>query len=127
MIDSNKINSVQAKIKAAIAQISREENVDISFGSCRYDSSKYNTTMTVRTKNITSRVINVNESLSKSYGFESNIIGKTFTTHNGTFVIKDIKTRNRTYPVIADCSNGKSYKFSIAQIKNNLKVINLKK
>lgn len=120
MIDSNKINSVQNKIKAAIAQIAREENVDISFGSCRYDSSKYNTTMTVRTKTITARVDNTNEALSKSYGFDSNIIGKTFKTPTGTFTIKDIKTRNRTYPVIADCSNGKSYKFSVAQIKQSL-------
>ena len=121
MIDTNKINSVQAKIKAAIAQIERDENVSISFGSCRYDSSKYNTTMSVRTKTITSRVVSANESLSKSYGFDSNIIGKTFITPTGTFTIKDIKTRNRTYPVIADCSNGKSYKFSVAQVKHNLK------
>lgn len=37
MITPEKINSVQAKIKAAIAQIAREENVDIAFGSCRYN------------------------------------------------------------------------------------------
>ena len=54
-----------AKIKATIAQIAREENVDISFGSCRYDSAKYNTTMTVKTKVITERVITVNDNTSK--------------------------------------------------------------
>lgn len=121
MIDSNKISTIQNKINAAIAQIAREENVDISFGSCSYNSAKYTTTMSVRTKTITARVVNANETLSKSYGFDSNIIGRTFTTPTGTFVIKDIKTRNRTYPVLADCSNGKSYKFSVAQIKNNLR------
>ena len=49
MITPEKINSVQARIKAAIAQIEREENVKISFGSCRYDSSKYSSTMSVKT------------------------------------------------------------------------------
>jgi hypothetical protein len=121
MITSTKINSVQAKIKAAIAQIAREENVDISFGSCRYDSAKYNTTMTVKTKVITERVISVNDNISKMLGFDSNIIGKTFTTRTGTFVVTDIKTRNRTYPIIAECG-GKSYKLSVDQVKRNLLV-----
>lgn len=122
MITSTKINSVQAKIKAAIAQIAREENVDITFGSCRYDSTKYNTTMTVKTKVITERVISVNDNISKMLGFDSNIIGKTFTTRNGTFVVTDIKTRNRTYPIIAECG-GKSYKLSVDQVKRNLLVL----
>ena len=50
MITPAKINSVQAKIKATIAQIAREENVDISFGSCRYDSAKYNRGLLTLTK-----------------------------------------------------------------------------
>jgi restriction endonuclease S subunit len=119
MITSAKINSVQAKIKAAIAQIAREENVDISFGSCRYDSAKYNTTMTVKTKVITERVITVNDNTSKMLGFDGNVIGR-FTVVNGkTFTITDIKTRNRTYPIIAEFE-GKSYKLSVAQVKRGL-------
>lgn len=119
MITSTKINSVQAKIKAAIAQIAREENVDISFGTCRYDSAKYNTTMTVKTKVITDSVSSVNDRTSRMLGFDSNVIGKTFKTRTGTFVVTDIKTRNRTYPIIAEC-NGKSYKLSVDQVKRSL-------
>ena len=114
MITSTKINSVQAKIKAAIAQIAREENVDITFGSCRYDSAKYNTTMTVKTK-----VITVNDNTSKMLGFDGNVIGR-FTIVNGkTFTITDIKTRNRTYPIIAEFE-GRSYKLSVPQVKRGL-------
>ena len=119
MITSTKINSVQAKIKAAIAQIAREENVDISFGSCRYDSAKYNTTMTVKTKVITDSVVSVNDRTSKMLGFDSNVIGRVMTVNGKTFTITDIKTRNRTYPIIAEFE-GKSYKLSVAQVKRGL-------
>jgi hypothetical protein len=119
MITSAKINSVQAKIKAAIAQIAREENVDISFGSCRYDSAKYNTTMTVKTKVITERVVTVNENISKMLGFDGNVIGRVTRVNGKTFTITDIKTRNRTYPIIAECE-GKSYKLSVVQAKRGL-------
>ena len=119
MITTAKINSVQAKIKAAIAQIAREENVDISFGSCRYDSAKYNTTMTVKTKVITESVVSVNENTSKMLGFDVNVIGKVTRVNGKNFMITDIKTRNRTYPIIAEC-DGKSYKLSVAQVKRGL-------
>ena len=119
MITTAKINSVQAKIKAAIAQIAREENVDISFGSCRYDSAKYNTTMTVKTKVITESVVSVNDRTSKMLGFDGNVIGKVTRINGENFMITDIKTRNRTYPIIAEC-DGKSYKLSVAQVKRGL-------
>jgi uncharacterized Zn finger protein len=119
MITTAKINSVQAKIKAAIAQIAREENVDISFGSCRYDSAKYNTTMTVKTKVITESVVSVNDRTSKMLGFDGNVIGKVTRINGKNFMITDIKTRNRTYPIIAEC-DGKSYKLSVAQVKRGL-------
>lgn len=119
MITSTKINSVQAKIKAAIAQIAREENVDISFGTCRYDSAKYNTTMTVKTKVITDSVTSVNDRTSRILGFDSNVIGRFATVNGKTFTITDIKTRNRTYPIIAEFE-GKSYKLSVPQVKRGL-------
>ena len=54
-----------------------------------------------------------------SLGFDGNVIGR-FTTVNGkTFTITDIKTRNRTYPIIAEFE-GKSYKLSVPQVKRGL-------
>ena len=49
MINESKINQVQNKIKAAIAQIEREENVKIYFGSVSYTKAFYGTKMTVKT------------------------------------------------------------------------------
>ena len=119
MITSEKINSVQAKIKAAIAQIEREENVKISFGSCRYDSSKYSSTMSVKTNEINDKVNLANERTCKMLGLDTNVIGKLVKIGAKTFVVTDIKTRNRTYPIIAECE-GKSYKLSVDQVKRGL-------
>lgn len=119
MITPEKINSVQAKIKAAIAQIEREENVKISFGSCRYDSSKYSSTMSVKTNEINDKVNLANERTCKMLGLDTNVIGKVVKIGAKTFVVTDIKTRNRTYPIIAEC-DGKSYKLSIDQVKKGL-------
>ncbi len=119
MITPEKINSVQAKIKAAIAQIEREENVKISFGSCRYDSSKYSSTMSVKTNEINDKVNLANERTCKMLGLDTNVIGKVVKIGAKTFVVTDIKTRNRTYPIIAECE-GKSYKLSVDQVKRGL-------
>lgn len=119
MITPEKINSVQAKIKAAIAQIEREENVKISFGSCRYDSSKYSSTMSVKTNEVNDKVNLANERTCKMLGLDTNVIGKVVKIGAKTFVVTDIKTRNRTYPIIAECE-GKSYKLSVDQVKRGL-------
>lgn len=119
MITPEKINSVQAKIKAAIAQIEREENVKISFGSCRYDSSKYSSTMSVKTNEVNDKVNLANERTCKMLGLDTNVIGKVVKIGAKTFVVTDIKTRNRTYPIIAKCE-GKSYKLSVDQVKRGL-------
>ena len=41
MIDANKINRVQSKIAASLAQIEKDENIKISFGSCSYNAAYY--------------------------------------------------------------------------------------
>lgn len=119
MITPEKINLVQARIKAAIAQIEREENVKISFGSCRYDSSKYSSTMSVKTNEINDKVNLANERTCRMLGLDTNVIGKLVKIGAKTFVVTDIKTRNRTYPIIAECE-GKSYKLSVDQVKRGL-------
>jgi hypothetical protein len=41
-----------------------------------------------------------------------------FRGTNGVYEITEIKTRNRTYPVIAkSLSNGKMYKYTVNQVK----------
>jgi hypothetical protein len=128
MIDEVKIKKVQDRLKAAILQIEAEENVKIDFGSITYNKAFYSSKMTVRTLEKTEAVGDVYKAICRRLGFTQNIIGMRFNGTNGVYEIVDIKTKNRTYPIIAKSLTGvKMYKYSVNQIKNLIggdKIIN---
>ncbi len=126
MITSTKISRIQDKIKSMIKEIEKEEEVKITFGTCRYTASEYNTTMKVETNAKDEKTLNTvnsaNESLSKAYGFKSNIIGKTFMSRGQKHTIVEFKTRNRKYPIISECKGtGARYKHATSTIQSYLK------
>jgi hypothetical protein len=84
--------------------------------------------MTVKTLEKTEAVGDVYKSICRRLGFTQNIIGMRFNGTNGVYEIVDIKTKNRTYPIIAKQVSGlKTYKYSVDQIKRLIggdKIIN---
>ena len=118
MITDIKIKSIQDKIRKALAQIEKEENVKIEFGTISYNVAKYSTSMSVTTLEKNERVDRALEGVCKRLGFTQNIIGMRFHGTNGIYEIVDIKTKNRTYPIIAkSLSSVKMYKYSVNQVK----------
>lgn len=128
MINEVKIKKVQDRLKAAILQIEAEENVKIDFGSISYNKAFYSSKMTVKTLEKTEAVGDVYKAICRRLGFTQNIIGMRFHGTNGIYEIVDIKTKNRTYPIIAKSLTGaKMYKYSVNQIKSLIggdKIIN---
>lgn len=128
MINEVKIKKVQDRLKAAILQIEKEENVKIDFGSISYNKAFYSSKMTVKTLEKTEAVGDVYKAICRRLGFTQNIIGMRFHGTNGIYEIVDIKTKNRTYPIIAKSLTGaKMYKYSVNQIKTLIggdKIIN---
>jgi hypothetical protein len=128
MIDETKIKKIQDRIKAAIIQIEAEENVKIDFGTISYNKAFYTSKMSVKTLEKTEAVGDVYKAICRRLGFTQNIIGMRFSGTNGVYEIVDIKTKNRTYPIIAKSLTGaKTYKYSVDQIKRLIggdKIIN---
>ena len=128
MIDGKKIDKVQALLKKAIAEIEKQENITINFSGIRYNSAYYTTQLTVKTNDVdNSKVNDAYEKVCKRLGFTQNIIGMQFQGQHGICEIIEIKTRNRKYPVIAKCSNGNQYKYTVDQVKTKIggdKIIN---
>ena len=128
MINETKIKKIQDKLKLAILQIEAEENVKIDFGSISYNKAFYTSKMTVKTLEKTEEVGDVYKAICQRLGFTQNIIGMQFHGTNGVYEIIDIKTKNRTYPIIAKQISGvKTYKYSVDQIKRLIggdKIIN---
>lgn len=116
MITDNKISVIQDKIKKALAQIEKEENVKISFGSARYNSAFYQTQMKVSTTVKTEQVKDVYTSICKKLGFTQNIIGMQFNGPSGVYEIIDIRTRSPKYPIVARVGD-KQFKYSVSHIK----------
>ena len=128
MINETKIKKIQDKLKLAILQIEKEENVKIDFGTISYNKAFYTSKMTVKTLEKTEAVGDVYKAICRRLGFTQNIIGMQFNGTNGVYEIVDIKTKNRTYPIIAKQVSGlKTYKYSVDQIKRLIggdKIIN---
>jgi Cdc6-like AAA superfamily ATPase len=128
MINESKIKTIQDKIKAAILKIEAEENIKIDFGTISYNKAFYTSKITVKTLEKTEDVSDVYKTICRRLGFTQNIIGMRFHGTNGIYEIVDIKTKNRTYPIIAkSLTSDKMYKYSVAQIKNLIggdKIIN---
>ena len=127
MINDRKIKTVQDKIRLAISQIEKEENVKIEFGSVRYNVAQYSTQMSVKTLEKTESVDNVFKSLCARIGFTQNIIGMKFESTGGIYEIVDIQTKNRKYPIIAVSPKGTRFKYSVPHIKKLIggdKIIN---
>ena len=128
MINEAKINKIQNRIKQAIFQIELEENVKIDFGTINYNKAFYTSKITVSTLEKTEAVGDVYKAICRRIGFTQNIIGMRFHGTNGIYEIVDIKTKNRTYPIIAKSLTGaKMYKYSVNQIKSLIggdKIIN---
>ena len=118
MINEAKINKIQNRIKQAIFQIELEENVKIDFGTINYNKAFYTSKITVSTLEKTEAVGDVYKAICRRIGFTQNIIGMRFHGTNGIYEIVDIKTKNRTYPIIAKSLTGvKMYKYSVNQVK----------
>ena len=124
MITTTKIDKVQKEIKIALAKIEKANKVSIKFGRVTYNDIDYGTRMTVTTveksKAVSRAKGSENLMLSRSYGFDKNIVGNTFESNGKTFEIIEFKTRNRKYPIIAT-NNGKRFKFDVPRVKRMLK------
>lgn len=118
MINKDRVISIQQKIKNAISNIEKEENISIKFGNVKYSVNDYSTTMS-----IVSNVKDINydklqEVISKRLGFSQNIIGMNFNHPKiGVIKITEFKTNYRKYPVIGVSLEGKRYKFDTTSIK----------
>lgn len=63
----------------------------------------------------------INNRISKRYGFPQNIVGMKFKgSSNRNYKIIGFKTSYRKYPIITECSDGKSYKHSPRYISEML-------
>lgn len=130
MIDTIKINSVIDKLKQALLEIEKSENIKFEFGSTSYNIAEFTINLRGKTNEKDEKVEKVYQSICQRLGFTQNVLGMSFESGSKTFTVVDIKTKNFKYPIIAQDKAGQRYKYSVSSIKRLIggdKIINRNK
>ena len=56
--------------------------------------------------------------LAPMYGLPENLFNSKFQHNGRTFFLKDIKPRNRKYPILANREDGRTYKLPVDLVKS---------
>lgn len=111
-MDRKRVEYLVQKVKSALAEIEKSENVVINLGNIKYSAVEFNSSIKLTDKSDPQLLDKSNKSKSSRYGFAQNIVGYKFVGNSGKeFTITEFKTRNTKYPIIGVDSQGKSYKF----------------
>ncbi len=110
------IDDVQRDIEAAINAVCEKHGVTAKFGNIRYSSATYTSKMEVyATSNGDADKIEFNR-YAMRFGLKNEAYRSTFTSNGETFTVVGIKPRAKQYPIIAENTKGKRYKFDTSVI-----------
>ena len=124
-MDRYKSQRIQNKIREAVKQIEIDESVKIDVGYKRsIDISGYKSTISVTTTD-EDTLYDSKEEICIKLGLPANVIGLKFmykyVGHTSEFLVIDVRKRNHRYPVIVqNIKTGKTYKFTVDSIIENL-------
>ena len=119
--DRQNIRQINAEISKALATIANKYDVEISLKNTRFTSSNFSTKIEVCTVGqdgvtMTKEALDFNRY--KSYkGINANL-GDSFDRNGKTFTVIGYKPRSTQYPILASCSDGKTYKLPISLVNS---------
>jgi len=115
-LDKPTVRYIGKRLRAALKPLAEELGVMIDLGSCTFWTSNCRFQLKVALldssgKPITEEIDSF-RSNAKLFGFEPADLGKEFTFQGQSYTICGLKPKSRKYPVIAQSSDGKNYKFA---------------
>jgi hypothetical protein len=124
MITKDELKNFRSDFDKAITELEKKYNITISQGSISYSENEFHMKITAKKNTTTSGKSTEQADFEKYcelFGLKPSDYGKTFKSNGKEFMITGLNVRARSMPVIAYCSDGKSYKFSEESIKRVLK------
>ena len=118
------LNSIRSKFEKELKVIGNKFGISFNVNTIRFTEKSMHCKLEGNLSNNGSNesflAIEFKEKCHK-YCLKSEDLYKTFSSNDKSFKIIGLKVRNRKYPIIAvNILNGKSYKFSIHQIKDRI-------
>jgi len=124
-MNSNELDRIRSALNKAHKAVEAEFNISISLGTITHYSTHFTTKMTATRntqdgKKVTQESIDFKR-LAHLYNLSPDDLNKTFIHKGEEFVITGLKSRNKTYPILAiKLSTGQSYKFPASVVKQQL-------
>lgn len=126
MFDRNNVKQIRQRLQAHVEQLSKDLGCNVTVGNASYARDGSNCTFKIEMATIAAdgivetKEVSAFKSYATSYGLSPSDLGKNFTNKGRSFTICGLKPRASKYPIVALCSDGNRYKFSVLDIKTAL-------
>lgn len=124
-INKTNLRMMHQEINKVLAKYGQEIGVAFTAGNASYTAAsatiKLNITVVEKSDAVKEQEEEANAMMSRLFGFDENIVGKSFKTHGDTMTIIRIDHKKRKYPIIMQSAlDGKTYKMIPEYIKSKL-------
>ena len=114
--DRQNIRQINSEIESAIKSIAEKYGLEVKLGSTRFTNSNFTTKLQVAT--VGEGGITMSKEATDFNRYKTILginmeLGQEFQRSGKTFTIVGLKPRSKKYPILAKCSDGKTYKLPV--------------
>lgn len=113
------IRQINAEMEAALKAIANKYGVEVSMGSTRFTGANFTTKVQVAT--VAEGGITMSKEATDFNRYKTILginmeLGNEFERSGKTYTIVGLKPRSKKYPILAKCSDGKTYKLPVSLV-----------
>lgn len=113
------IRQINAEMEAALKAIANKYGVEVNLGSIRFTGANFTTKIQVAT--VAEGGITMSKEATDFNRYKTILginmeLGNEFERNGNTYTIVGLKPRSKKYPVLAKCSDGKTYKLPVSLV-----------
>ena len=110
------IRQINSELEAALKQVAEKYGLEVKLGNTRFTSDNFTTKVQVAT--VGEGGITMSKEATDFNRYKTILginmeLGQEFQRSGKTFTIVGLKPRSKKYPILAKCSDGKTYKLPV--------------
>jgi len=110
------IRQINSELEAALKQVAEKYGLEVKLGSTRFTGDNFTTKVQVAT--VAEGGITMSKEATDFNRYKTILginmdLGQEFQRSGKTFTIVGLKPRSKKYPILAKCSDGKTYKLPV--------------
>jgi hypothetical protein len=110
------IRQINSELEAALKQVAEKYGLEVKLGNTRFTGDNFSTKVQVAT--VAEGGITMSKEATDFNRYKTILginmdLGQEFQRSGKTFTIVGLKPRSKKYPILAKCSDGKTYKLPV--------------